>query len=143
MSTQPSFSVGPPGPVPAGRPARTPAGLVRLLKLAGPCMSLPPASVYVAGLPRTEARMEIDRRQVLLGTVCSALTGAVGARGTGQDPVELPPGAEKWHPLTRSLLERARRIGRGRSAPDRTIVERTIRQFADGAGWPKTRVIQW
>jgi hypothetical protein len=87
--------------------------------------------------------MEIDRRQVLLGTVCSALTGAVGARGTGQDPVELPPGAEEWHPLTRSLLERARRIGRGRSAPDRTIVERTIRQFADGSGWPKPLVIKW
>src|ERR1700687_5434807 len=131
MSTQPSFSVGPPGPVPAGRPARTPAGLVRLLKLAGPCMSLPPASVYVAGLPRTEARMEIDRRQVLLGTVCSALTGAVGARGTGRDPVALPPAAKEWHPLTRSLLERARKIGRGSDPPNRTLVERDVRQFAE------------
>jgi hypothetical protein len=56
--------------------------------------------------------MDIDRRQVLLGTVCSALTGAVGARDTGQGLAELPPGAEAWHPLTRSLLERARRIGR-------------------------------
>ena len=32
--------------------------------------------------------MEIDRRQVLLGTVCSALTGAVGARGTGHGITE-------------------------------------------------------
>jgi hypothetical protein len=35
--------------------------------------------------------MDIDRRQVLLGTVCSVLTGVVGARGAGEDPVETPP----------------------------------------------------
>jgi hypothetical protein len=87
--------------------------------------------------------MEIDRRQVLVGTVCSALTGTVGARGTGHGLVELPPGAEEWRPLTRSLLERARRIGRGSGPPNRTLVERAVRRFADASGNTNELVIKW
>jgi hypothetical protein len=52
-------------------------------------------------------------------------------------------GSEGWHPLTRSLLERARRIGPGLDAPDRAVVERTIRRFSDASGWTKPLVIKW
>jgi hypothetical protein len=45
--------------------------------------------------------------------------------------------------LTRSLLERARKIGRCRKAPDRTVLERTIRQFADASGYVGQPVIKW
>lgn len=43
--------------------------------------------------------MDIDRRQLLVGTICSALTGAVGGRGIS--PSLFDPdvsGAEGWHP---------------------------------------------
>ncbi len=88
--------------------------------------------------------MEVDRRQLLVGAICSALTGAVGAKGVSPGPVEPDlSGSEGWHPLTRSLLERAQWIGRCRCAPDRATVERTIRQFARRSGWTKPLVIKW
>ena len=88
--------------------------------------------------------MNIDRRQLLVGTACSALTGAVGGRGVSPSRVEHDiSGTEGWHPLTRSLLERAQRIGRGRNAPDRPMAERAICQFADASGRTKPLVIKW
>jgi hypothetical protein len=48
-----------------------------------------------------------------------------------------------WHPLTRSLLERAQRIGRDCYAPDRAMADRAIRQLADASGWSKPLVIKW
>jgi hypothetical protein len=45
--------------------------------------------------------------------------------------------------LTRSLLERARKMRRSRHAPDRAMVERTIRHFADRSGWTKPLVMEW
>ena len=88
--------------------------------------------------------MEIDRRQLVLATVCFALTGSVGARGASRVLVEPQgPGADEWHPLTRSLLERARRIGRDSSAPDRALIERAIRRFADASGYTNKLVIKW
>ena len=86
--------------------------------------------------------MDIDRRQLLAGAACAPLTGAVGDAGT--NPVEPDmAGTDEWHPLTRSLLERARRTNRHHHAPDTTMVERTIRQFADASGWTKPLVINW
>jgi hypothetical protein len=88
--------------------------------------------------------MEIDRRRLLVGTACAALIGAVEGRGVSLIRVDYDvSGKNGWHPLTRSLLERAQRIGRGRCAPDRAMVERTIRQFADASGWTKPLVIKW
>jgi hypothetical protein len=88
--------------------------------------------------------VKIDRRQLLVGTVCSALTGAVGGRGVSPSLVDPDvSGTEEWHPLTRSLFQRAQRIGRGHSAPDREMAERTIWQFADASGWTKPLVIKW
>jgi hypothetical protein len=88
--------------------------------------------------------MDIDRRRVFVGAAWSALMIAVG--GSDFRTVLTEPGVfgpDEWHPLTRSLLERARRIGRGGDAPDRAAVERTIRQFADASGRGERLVIKW
>jgi hypothetical protein len=86
--------------------------------------------------------VDIDRRQLLLGAACVALTGAFG--DVGAKPVEPDMvGADEWHPLTRSLLKRARRIDRNRDAPNRVLVERTSQWIADASGWTKPLVIKW
>lgn len=88
--------------------------------------------------------MDIDRRQLLVGTGCFALTGVVEGSGVSPSLVDPNPwGSEGWYSLTQSLLERAERIGRGCRAPDRTVAEHTIRQFADASGWTKPLVIKW
>jgi hypothetical protein len=85
--------------------------------------------------------VNIDRRQLLIGGTCAAMAGSFGAL----DACPLPPipGDGRWHPLTRSLLERARRTNRRCGQPDRARVERTIRQFSDASGWTKPLVIKW
>jgi hypothetical protein len=88
--------------------------------------------------------MDIDRRQALIGGAGVALAGLLKAVHAGPDP--RPPGIldnVEWHPLTRSLLERAREIGVVSNAPERAMVERTIRQFADASGSVKPPVIKW
>jgi hypothetical protein len=91
-----------------------------------------------------EGRMDIDRRQLLVGAVCSALTGAVGGRGVSSNVVDPDlSGTVGWHPLTHSLLERARGIDQHLHAPNRAMVERTINQFSDASGWTKPLVIKW
>jgi hypothetical protein len=87
--------------------------------------------------------MHMDRRQVLIGAAGTAFAGLPGALHAGPDT--RPPGIQgcaEWHPLTRSLLERARRIARCRTAPDKTLVERAIWQFADSSGYGRP-VIKW
>jgi len=88
--------------------------------------------------------MGIDRREVLIGAAGVALAGLVGAVSAGPDV--RPPGildGARWHPLIRSLLERARTIGRCRAAPDRTMVERAIGQLAYSSGYAGRPVIKW
>jgi hypothetical protein len=88
--------------------------------------------------------MDIDRRQVLIGAAGVALAGLVGAVDAGPDTQ--PPGildSAEWHPLTRSLLERARKIGRCCTAPDRAAVERAIWQLVDSSGYAGRPVIKW
>jgi hypothetical protein len=88
--------------------------------------------------------MDIDRRQVLIGAAGMALAGSFGGALAGPNP--LPPDipdAGRWHPLTQSLLKRARRTNLRRMAPDRTVVERTIRQLADASGCTEPPVIKW
>jgi hypothetical protein len=85
--------------------------------------------------------MDMDRRQLLIG---AALTMALRPVRAGPDTG--PTGildTGGWHPLTRSLLERARRIGRCRTAPDRALIARTIAGFADSAGHAERPVIKW
>jgi hypothetical protein len=85
--------------------------------------------------------MNIDRRQLLIG---AALAGALGPFHASLGPrLSGIPGADDWHPLTQSLLERARKIGGVSSAPDRAVVERTIQRITDASGWTKPLVIKW
>jgi len=88
--------------------------------------------------------VNIDRRQILIGSAGVALAGVFGVVPT--DTAIRPPGildCAQWHPLTRSLLERARTIGRCRTALDRAMVEQTIWQFADSSGCVGQPVIKW
>jgi hypothetical protein len=88
--------------------------------------------------------LDIDRRRVLVGMACTALTGAVGRVGSSPSPGEPDmAGADEWHPLTRSLLERAQEIGRGRRAPDQAKAERAIRQIAGASSRAGPPVIKW
>jgi len=92
--------------------------------------------------------MDITRRKLLGNATAAAATAVVG-QGIGvfgigsalAGPDTSTPG--EGHPLTRSLLERAFKIDGSRDAPDRAMVERTIRQFADGWVWTKPLVIEW
>jgi hypothetical protein len=88
--------------------------------------------------------MDIDRRQVLIGTVGAVLAGSLGGviAGPSPQPPDIPD-AGQWHSLTRSLLERARRANLSRMAPDRPVIERTIRQIAGTSGYAKPPVIKW
>ena len=81
----------------------------------------------------------IDRRRLL------GLAGAAIASGLVNPVLALgceEPTLDRLHPLTRSLLDRARRIDRRRPA-DRTAIERTIRRYADETGWARPLVIEW
>ena len=83
--------------------------------------------------------MMIDRRR-LLGLAGAAMTSGLAnpVLALGHEERTL----DRLHPLTRSLLDRARRIDR-RSAPDKNAIERTIREYADLTGWTKPLVIKW
>lgn len=64
--------------------------------------------------------MEIDRRQLLSGAASLAMTGLAGSGA-----------ADRWHPLTRSLIDRARRVGSDYRPADTTEIERVI------STWPR------
>ena len=69
--------------------------------------------------------MEIDRRNLFLATAGLAMAKLVGPtfglpRTTGLDD---PP----WHPITRSLLDRARRGSLVDGRANRALIERLIR----------------
>jgi hypothetical protein len=86
--------------------------------------------------------MDIDRRQVLIGTVGAVLAGSIGGVGPSPPSPDIPD-ADRWHPLTHSLLERAPGTNLRRMVPDRPLVERTIRQLAAISGWTKPLAIKW
>jgi hypothetical protein len=88
--------------------------------------------------------MVIDRRQVLIGSAGVALSRVCGAIPVPYD-VQPPNTADwmEWHPLSRSLLERARRIGRSRIPPDRGLIERKIFELAVSAGYAERPIIKW
>jgi hypothetical protein len=92
--------------------------------------------------------MDINRRK-LLGNATASATFAMVGHGMsvfGIGSALARPDSSKphrWHPLTRSLLERASSINRGNAAPNRGKAERAIRQFASRSGWTKSLVIKW
>jgi hypothetical protein len=91
--------------------------------------------------------MGIDRR-TLLGSAAAVATTVMVGKGISAleiGPSSAGPDASflyELHPLTRSLIERARLIGRRLDAPDRGMVERVIRQFADSSGSATPPVIK-
>jgi hypothetical protein len=135
--TRPSFR-RPSRTGPGVRPARPSRGS----GLTGDSLlSFLPTSVYGPGLGFGDTGMNIDRRQLLIGAAVAGTFGPVRA-----SPNPLPfgiPDTGYWHPLTRSLLKRARRIGHCRTAPDRAMIERIIRQLTDVSGCAEQPVIKW
>jgi hypothetical protein len=81
--------------------------------------------------------MEIGRRELLAGGVALSLT-RLASLGVGPSADEMPVSTDhRWHPLTRSLLDRAGRAGQ---RLDRPRVERIIHEVAEEHGRP---VIKW
>ena len=82
--------------------------------------------------------MEIDRRKLLGAMAGVGLTGLVGGSRTsgaaGQTEV-----TRRWHPLTRSLLDR---VGRAGDGFDRLRVECAIHELADAQGLVSRPVIR-
>jgi hypothetical protein len=82
--------------------------------------------------------MEIGRRGLLAGAVSLTLARLAPSLGAGPAGDQMPvPTDHRWHPLTRSLLDRASRAGR---RLDRPRVERIIHEVSEGHGRP---VIKW
>ena len=85
--------------------------------------------------------MEIDRRKLLLATAGLAVVNLVGpAFGPPR-----PAGSDEpaWHPLTRSLLDRARRASLVDGRANRALIERLIRQEVDNQRYANPPVIKW
>ena len=88
--------------------------------------------------------MDIDRRQVLIGSAGLALTRVCGAFPASLDVQ--PPETTDWmelHPLSQSLFDRAGQIGRSPIPPDRASIERKILELAESAGDAERPVIKW
>lgn len=84
--------------------------------------------------------MDIDRRSLLTGIGSLGLTGFWGRQHPSPPTSSTDsPVTRRWHPLTRSLLDRAVAGGR----PDRYRVERTIYELADAQGRVTRPVIKW
>jgi hypothetical protein len=85
--------------------------------------------------------MEIDRRELLSATASLAIAKLVGPtfalpRTIGLDD---PP----WHPITGSLLDRARQASLVDGRTNRALIEHLIHQEADTQGYAEPPVIKW
>jgi hypothetical protein len=88
--------------------------------------------------------VEIDRRGLLKATACLALTGLAGpSEASTRADADAVPSAPAWHPLTRSLLDRARRASLVDRRADTSRVERIIRETARAQGRATPPVIKW
>jgi hypothetical protein len=82
--------------------------------------------------------MDIGRRGLLAGAVTLSLARLASSLGTSPPRDEMPVSMDhRWHPLTRSLLDRANRAGQ---KLDRSRVERIIHEVSEEHGRP---VIKW
>jgi hypothetical protein len=86
--------------------------------------------------------VDIDRRRLLATATCAVLTGTVcPARPL---PAEYGmPDAGRCHPLTRSLLDRARRAGMGLGRTETRSIERIIHRLGEATGRERPLVIKW
>jgi len=81
--------------------------------------------------------VDIGRRELLAGAASLGLSTTIGQLSAITARAEYPTQPDlQWHPLTRSLLERANRAGQ----VDRSRVERIIHELAVEHGRP---VIKW
>ena len=85
--------------------------------------------------------MEIDRRNLLWATAGLAMTRLVGPASSqaglaGSD--EFP-----WHPITRSLLDRARQASLVDGRANAALIERLIHQETVTRGYANPPVIKW
>jgi hypothetical protein len=85
--------------------------------------------------------MDIDRRRLLTTATCALLTGV--ARPAWPHPADPDVPAGRWHPLTRSLLDRARCAGTRRETSDMRAIERVIGRLAESKGRDRPLVIKW
>lgn len=82
--------------------------------------------------------MEVGRRDLLVGVASLSLAGLAGPLGLSSVRDEYPGTTERqWHPLTQSLLDRAKRAGQHL---DRPRVEHLIAEVTGEHGRP---VIKW
>jgi hypothetical protein len=124
-------------------PIKSSAGLFPLTKSDRPKhVRLADFSLRPTFLDKGESGMNIDRRRLLSATACLTLTGMVGdapsRAGTDAKPVSLP-----WHPLTRSLLDRARRANCVDGRADTASVERLRLRMAGAQACASPPVIKW
>jgi hypothetical protein len=88
--------------------------------------------------------MDIDRKS-LLGTIfCLALSGLRKLFDLSTLPeADETPVVPGWHPLTRSLLDRARKASSVHGRADPSLIERVIHDTAFAQGCDKSPVIKW
>jgi hypothetical protein len=86
--------------------------------------------------------MDIDRRSLLTGTACAVLAGTAFQVRSSPGGSHAPT-SRRWHRLTQSLLDRARRAGPRPAAIDRRTIERAIRSAAQATGRHAPLVIKW
>jgi hypothetical protein len=86
--------------------------------------------------------MDIDRRRLLASATCAVLTAAACPVWPRSAEPNMPA-AGRSHPLTRSLLDRARRVGTGPDVPGLHSIERAIRRMAEGGARDRPPVIKW
>jgi hypothetical protein len=85
--------------------------------------------------------MEIGRRGLLVGVASLSLPKLSSPLGATPPVEERPtPTHQGWHPLTRSLLDRAGRAGH---RVDRFLVERAIHEVAKARPKHRSLVIKW
>lgn len=89
--------------------------------------------------------MKIDRRWLLAMTagVTAASVIRSAAALTDADPIGGKWTTFPFHPLTRSLLDRTRRIGEYRGRSDPHAIERSIRARAAALGVAEAPAIKW
>jgi hypothetical protein len=88
--------------------------------------------------------MVIERRSLLRAASCLALSGFIYPLDAGI-PAEADeiPGVHAWHPLTRSLLRRAKEASSAGKRANTSQVDRIIRETAVAQGCAKSPDIEW
>jgi hypothetical protein len=84
----------------------------------------------------------IDRRR-LLATAASALLTGTGCPAWPLPAEPYVSDVGRYYPLTRSLLDRARRAGMGLGATETRSVERIIHRLGEATGCERPLVIKW